>query len=117
MPVPLETTALIGKAGRTSRIWAACGCQQRHMAETNSRTLQSRATDSMARERTGSKNAKLDQGTFVERQTSAHDRRRSVSWTLAVCARIMRPLIRLALSFGVKHAQLEALLRDLRSGS
>jgi len=36
-----------------------------------------------------------------------------VSWTLAVCARIMRPLIRLALAFGVKHAQLEDLLRDL----
>nr|WP_251011035.1 DUF6502 family protein [Variovorax paradoxus] len=36
-----------------------------------------------------------------------------VSWTLAACARVMRPLVKLALAFGVKHAQLEALLRDL----
>lgn len=39
-----------------------------------------------------------------------HDR---ISWTLAACARIMRPMVRLALAFGAKHPQLEALLRDL----
>jgi len=36
-----------------------------------------------------------------------------LSWTLAACARVMRPLVRLALTFGVKHAHLEGLLRDL----
>ena len=39
-----------------------------------------------------------------------HDR---IAWTLAACARIMRPMVRLALAFGAKHPQLEALLRDL----
>ena len=29
------------------------------------------------------------------------------------CARVLRPLVRLALAFGVKHAHLEELLRDL----
>lgn len=36
-----------------------------------------------------------------------------LAWVLAACARVMRPLVRLALAFGVKHAQLEKLLRDL----
>jgi hypothetical protein len=36
-----------------------------------------------------------------------------LAWVLAACARVMRPLVRLALAFGVKHPHLEALLRDL----
>ena len=36
-----------------------------------------------------------------------------LAWVLAACARVMRPLVRLALAFGVKHSHLEALLRDL----
>jgi hypothetical protein len=35
------------------------------------------------------------------------------SWTLAACARVMRPLVKLALAMGVKHSQLARLLRDL----
>jgi hypothetical protein len=34
-------------------------------------------------------------------------------WVLSACARVMRPLVKLALAFGVKHAQLEELLRDV----
>lgn len=34
-------------------------------------------------------------------------------WTLAACARLMRPLVRLALAAGIKHQQLEELLREL----
>lgn len=34
-------------------------------------------------------------------------------WALAACERIMRPLVKLALAMGLKHPQLEALLRDL----
>jgi hypothetical protein len=68
----------------------------------------------MARERTGLKNAKLDEGTFLlsDKPVQTTDEGR-VSWTLTACARVMRPLVKLALAFGVKHAQLEALLRDL----
>jgi hypothetical protein len=36
-----------------------------------------------------------------------------MSWAQAACARVMRPLVRLALAMGLKHAQLEEMLRDL----
>jgi hypothetical protein len=36
-----------------------------------------------------------------------------LSWAQAACARAFRPLITLALSLGLKHSQLEDLLRDL----
>lgn len=36
-----------------------------------------------------------------------------LDWALAACARILRPVVRLALSMGVKHPHLEELLRDL----
>jgi hypothetical protein len=36
-----------------------------------------------------------------------------LAWVLSACARVMRPLIRLALTFGVKHTHLEDLMRDL----
>lgn len=36
-----------------------------------------------------------------------------LAWALAACARVMRPVIRLALAMGLKHPHLEELLRDL----
>ena len=36
-----------------------------------------------------------------------------LDWALAACARILRPVVRLALAMGVKHPHLEELLRDL----
>jgi hypothetical protein len=36
-----------------------------------------------------------------------------LAWTLAACARVMRPVVRLALAMGVKHPHLEEMLRDL----
>lgn len=36
-----------------------------------------------------------------------------LDWALAACARILRPVVRLALAMGVKHPHLETLLRDL----
>jgi len=36
-----------------------------------------------------------------------------LAWVIEACARVMRPLVRLALNLGVKHAHLEGLLRDL----
>jgi len=36
-----------------------------------------------------------------------------LDWVLAACARVMRPLVRLAVHLGVKHAQLDELLRQL----
>jgi hypothetical protein len=35
------------------------------------------------------------------------------AWALEACTRVMRPLVRLALALGVKHAHLERLLREL----
>src|SRR3954470_7615260 len=36
-----------------------------------------------------------------------------LSWAQSACARVMRPLVRLALGMGLKHPHLEAMLRDL----
>jgi hypothetical protein len=36
-----------------------------------------------------------------------------LDWALSACARILRPVVRLALAMGVKHPHLEELLRDL----
>jgi len=36
-----------------------------------------------------------------------------LDWALGACARILRPVVRLALAMGVKHPHLEELLRDL----
>ncbi|MDH6594367.1 hypothetical protein M2165_004256 [Variovorax sp. TBS-050B] len=36
-----------------------------------------------------------------------------LDWALAACARILRPMVRLALAMGVKHPHLEVLLRDV----
>jgi len=38
---------------------------------------------------------------------------KKLAWTVAACARVMRPVVRLALAMGVKYPQLEELLRDL----
>ena len=42
-----------------------------------------------------------------------HTRAGQIAWVLGAFARVLRPLVRLALAFGVKHAHLEELLRDL----
>src|SRR6478609_9042604 len=36
-----------------------------------------------------------------------------LTWALAACARVLRPVVRLALAMGVKHPHLEELLRDV----
>jgi hypothetical protein len=36
-----------------------------------------------------------------------------VDWTLAACARVIRPLVRMALAMGVKHRHLDEMLRNL----
>jgi hypothetical protein len=36
-----------------------------------------------------------------------------LDWALAACGRVMRPVVRLALAMGLKHADLDGLLRDL----
>ncbi|WP_269759338.1 DUF6502 family protein [Variovorax sp. E3] len=36
-----------------------------------------------------------------------------LEWTLVACARILQPVVRLALAMGIKHPHLEDLLRDL----
>jgi hypothetical protein len=36
-----------------------------------------------------------------------------VDWALSICARVLRPLIRLSLNMGLKHRDLEQVVRDL----
>jgi len=43
----------------------------------------------------------------------AQAREGQFAWVLGACERVLRPLLRLALAFGVKHAQLEEVLRDV----
>ncbi|VTU42797.1 hypothetical protein [Variovorax sp. RA8] len=38
---------------------------------------------------------------------------RQIGWVLEACARVMRPVVRLALAFGLKHSHLELALREL----
>ncbi len=68
----------------------------------------------MAKTRTGPPETQPDSGrlsTSIDKV--AQDAEGQFAWVLAACARVLRPLVRLALAFGVKHGHLEGLLRDL----
>jgi len=67
----------------------------------------------MATKHTGSKSAKHGREPRVPRQPMAQAREGQFAWVLGACERVLRPLVRLALAFGVKHAQLEEVLRDV----
>lgn len=67
----------------------------------------------MATRHTGSKSAKHGRDPRSSRQPMAQSREGQLAWVLDACARVLRPLVRLALAFGVKHAHLEKLLRDV----
>jgi hypothetical protein len=51
-----------------------------------------------------------EQWAETDRTNTMQDR---LSWAQAACARVMRPLVRLALGMGLKHPHLEGMLRDL----
>lgn len=67
----------------------------------------------MAIKPTGSSNAKPEGLPPPLGGASHQDPQSQLSWVLAACARVLRPVVRLALSLGAKHAQLETLLREL----
>lgn len=67
----------------------------------------------MAMKRTASNNATHEKAPRLLRQPMVQAREGQLGWVLEACARVLRPLVRLALSFGVKHAHLEELLRDV----
>lgn len=67
----------------------------------------------MATQPAGLKNAKDERGRRSLRQGGAQNRQGQLAWVVAACARVLRPMVRLALAFGVKHADLEDLLRDI----
>jgi hypothetical protein len=54
--------------------------------------------------------AQPEQWAAIEAVPFMQDR---LSWAQSACARVMRPLVRLALGMGLKHPHLEAMLRDL----
>src|SRR5215207_4027251 len=68
----------------------------------------------MATRRIGSKSAKPDAGQAVApaSETGPSDEGK-MGWAVEACARVMRPLVRLALALGLKHAHLEVMLREL----
>ena len=67
----------------------------------------------MARTHTGSKNAKHDRPRGPLGTQLAQGREGQLACVLEACARVLRPLVRLALAYGIKYAHLEELLRDL----
>jgi hypothetical protein len=70
-------------------------------------------SNAMVMKRTASKNATHDRARRVLRQPMVQAREGPLTWVLEACARVLHPLVRLALSFGVKHAHLEEVLRDV----
>jgi hypothetical protein len=67
----------------------------------------------MGTQPTGSKNVRHERGRRSLREGIVQNRQGQSAWVLAACARVLRPLVRLALAFGIKHADLEDLLRDI----
>ncbi len=68
----------------------------------------------MATKRTGSKSARPDPGDGVAPvEAGAAGGDGPMGWALQACARVMRPVVRLALALGLKHAHLELVLREL----
>jgi len=68
----------------------------------------------MVRKRTGSKNARRDRGRrLLLGDKMAQMAEGQLAWAIGACARVMGPLVRLALALGLKHSHLEDLLREL----
>lgn len=67
----------------------------------------------MAKKHTGPKSVRHGREPRVPHQQMAQAREGQLAWVLGACARVLRPLVRLALAFGLKHAQLDELLRDI----
>jgi hypothetical protein len=67
----------------------------------------------MVAKHTGSKNSRHGRKRHGPAQPIAQSREGQIAWVLGACARVLRPLVRLALGFGVKHAHLEEVLRQV----
>jgi hypothetical protein len=67
----------------------------------------------MATKRTGSNNARHGRKRRGPAEPIAQSREGQIAWVLGACARVLRPLVRLALTFGVKHAHFEEVLREV----
>jgi hypothetical protein len=67
----------------------------------------------MATKHAGSKNAGHGRESRVPGQQMAQAREGQLAWVLGACERVLRPLVKLALAFGVKYAQMEEVLRDV----
>ena len=65
----------------------------------------------MARKHTALKGAKPEAPSASDAQSRPPQGQ--LDWVLAACARVFRPMIRLAVAYGIKHGHLEILLRDL----
>ncbi|MGK6308452.1 DUF6502 family protein [Variovorax sp. DT-64] len=68
----------------------------------------------MATKRIGSKSARPDPGDGAAPvEAGAAGGEGPMGWAVQACARVMRPIVRLALALGLKHAHLELVLREL----
>ena len=67
----------------------------------------------MTSKRTASRPASNGRSTRVPRDQMSQALEGQRGWVLGACERVLRPVVRLALAFGVKHAQIERVLRDV----
>ena len=67
----------------------------------------------MARKRTGSHSINSGRATRAPREQMTRAREGQLAWVLGAIGQVLRPLVRLALAFGVKHAQIEQVLREV----
>lgn len=66
----------------------------------------------MATSRKGAKKRRQGAGPSGRRDL-AKVREGQLAWVLGACERVLRPLVRLSLAFGIKHAHLEEVLRNV----
>jgi hypothetical protein len=67
----------------------------------------------MTSKRTVSQRAGKGWSTHVPHEQMTRSRAGQLAWVLGALEQVLRPLVRLALSFGVKHAQIEKVLRKV----
>lgn len=67
----------------------------------------------MTTKRTATHGAAKGRLTRLPREQMAQSREGQLGWVLGAFERVLRPLVRLALAYGVKHLHIERVLRDL----
>lgn len=77
------------------------------------RAIRQGETESLGTKRTGSRSAEREADIAAPAAEKGNEAEGQVGWVLEACSRVLRPVVRLALAYGLKHSQLELTLREL----